>query len=116
MLTAINKLTYVAGSNDHGWGRTAVAWNVMRVPGWRALRPDSVGALIQVRFRAERNHAVQVIERRSPGGVPRIWLAVTLPAMAANVLRTMSFGERLSWIAWTWAAIGLVALARRRRA
>ncbi|HET9004280.1 MAG TPA: hypothetical protein VFN39_09820, partial [Gemmatimonadaceae bacterium] len=30
-------LARVAGSNNHGWGRTASAWTVLRIPGWRAM-------------------------------------------------------------------------------
>ena len=111
----MHKLALVAGSNNHGWGRTAVAWNVMHVRQWRALTPDSVGALIEMRIRAERDRAVQVVERRTPDGASPISLALTLPAVLLDVLRTMSPAERLSWVVWTWTAFALAAALARRK-
>lgn len=114
-LSAMQRLALVAGSNNHGWGRTAVAWNVMHIHQWRRQPPDSVGAQIEMRIRAERAQAVQVIERRTPDGASPLGLALTLPAVVANVMRTMSAPERASWIAWTWALALVTVVARRRR-
>jgi hypothetical protein len=45
-------LTLVAGSDNHGWGRTAPGWTLRRIPGmWRAYSPDS---LALVRHPADR--------------------------------------------------------------
>ncbi|MBA3558762.1 MAG: hypothetical protein H0W30_09200 [Gemmatimonadaceae bacterium] len=41
------RLALLGNSNNHGWGRTAVAWNVMTVPGWRDMSPDLLDASIQ---------------------------------------------------------------------
>lgn len=110
-------LALVAGSDNHGWGRTAVAWSVMRIAGWRALTVDSLGNAIADRMHAARRHAVEVIARRSPdGGRSNALVVATLPAVAWNVLRTMSPLERLSWIAWAWTitAIAMYGAARAR--
>ena len=108
-------LNPLAGSNNHGWGRTAVAWNVMTIRGWRDLAPDSVGALIEVRLRAERPHAAAVVERRSPVVTGPFSLALTLPGMVVNMARTISPAERVSWIAWAWLAWWAVVAWRARK-
>ncbi len=109
-------LAVVAGSNNHGWGRTAIAWSVLRIPGWRALTPDSLGIVIENRIRGERRHAVRIVARRSPDpGRSLALLADTLPAVAWNMLLTMSPLERGSWIAWAWIiALASTRLNRRR--
>jgi len=108
-------LALVAASNNHGWGRTAVAWSVLRIPGWRALTPDSLDNAIQQRIRTARRQAVQVIERRSPSADrSRVALAATLPAVAWNLFVTLSPMERVSWIVWAWIIAALVARAGGR--
>lgn len=109
-------LAVVAGSNNHGWGRTAVAWSVLHIPGWRGLTPEEIGAAIETRIRTERRGAVQVIERRSPDpGSSRLALAATLPAVTWNLLVTLSGAQRVSWIIWSWilAAAAVLFAARR---
>jgi hypothetical protein len=109
-------LALVAGSNNHGWGRTAVAWSVLRIPGWQEMTPEELGAAIEARIRTERRGAVQVIERRSPDPAgSRLALAATLPAVTWNLLVTLSGAQRISWIIWTWtlAAVALLYGARR---
>lgn len=109
-------LALVAGSNNHGWGRTAVAWSVLRIPGWREMTPAELGTAIEARIRTERHSAVRVIERRSPDPArSRLALAATLPAVTWNLLVTLSSGQRISWILWSWilAAIALLIGARR---
>lgn len=109
-------LALVAGSNNHGWGRTAVAWSVLRIPGWRLLAPDSLGRAIEARIRSGRRGAVQVIERRSPGpGRSRAALLATLPAVGWTMLTTLSPLERLSWFLWTSIIATLAWRHRVRR-
>jgi hypothetical protein len=109
-------LAVVAGSNNHGWGRTAVAWSVLRIPGWRELTPEELGAAIETRIRTERRGAVQVIERRSPDpGSSRLALAATLPAVTWNLLVTLSGAQRISWIIWSWMLAAAMLLYSARR-
>ncbi|HEX6808466.1 MAG TPA: hypothetical protein VF118_10790 [Gemmatimonadaceae bacterium] len=108
-------LALVAGSDNHGWGRTAVAWSVMHIPGWRALPADSLGEAIADRLHSARRHAVEVVARRTPdGGQYRALVVATLPAVAWNILRTMSPLERLSWIAWAWIVTGILMFSVSR--
>ena len=110
-------LAVVAGSDNHGWGRTAVAWSVLRVPGWRTLTPQALGTAIEQTIRSERRHAARVIGRRSPDpGRSTLALAATLPAVTATMLVTLSPAERLSWVVWVWSIAALAfAMTRRRR-
>lgn len=108
-------LAPVAATNNHGWGRTAAAWTLMPIPGWRALTPDELDAAIEDRFHRERRDATTVVERRSPwfGGSPGA-LAVTGPALVWQMFGGIGTAERLSWLAWAWAlAFALVRLRRR---
>jgi predicted metal-dependent phosphoesterase TrpH len=101
-------LLLVAGSNNHGWARTAVAWNVLRVPGWRLLSPDAVGAQIEDVLRWRDSARIQVIERARPwAGTSPLRLSATLPVAMWQMLTTLTPVERLIWIAWAW----LIALA-----
>jgi predicted metal-dependent phosphoesterase TrpH len=109
-------LAVVAGSNNHGWGRTAVAWSVLSIPGWRDMAPEELGRAIEDRIRTERRSAVTIVERRSPDPAgSRVALAATLPAVTWNLLVTLSGAQRISWIIWSWilAAAALLYTARR---
>jgi hypothetical protein len=108
-------LALVAGSDNHGWGRTAVAWSVMRIPGWRALSPDSLGATIEMKFRRERDLASHVIERRTvyEPAAPSDWVLMA-PEVALNMGVTITPWERVSWIAWVWAIALLASMVPRR--
>jgi hypothetical protein len=121
-------LAIVAGSDNHGWGRTAAAWSVMRVPGWRALAPVALEDRIENGIRADGRRAVRVIERTRPvwptdtaargisgwasiaKGAPR-FLAQFVWQLAA----TRSWPERVSWLAWLSAAV-IFAIYRRAAA
>lgn len=106
-------LALVAASNNHGWGRTAAAWTLMRIPGWRQLTPDQLGAAIEQKLHRDRRQASWVVERRVPwAGSDPVALASTVPAITWNMFGGMSPGERVSWLAWTWA-LALLVLARR---
>lgn len=110
-------LAVVAGSNNHGWGRTAVAWSVLRIPGWRKMTPSQLGASIEARIRDGRRGAVQVVERRSPDPAgSRLALAATLPAVTWNLLVTLSGAQRVSWIIWIWILAAALLAAQHRRA
>jgi hypothetical protein len=101
-------LLLVAGSNNHGWGRTAIAWNLIRVPEWRRLSPDSLGARIEDVLRRRDSAQLQVIERVRPSsGMNPLRLVGILPVAVWQLLTTLSATERLMWIGLAW----LVALA-----
>jgi predicted metal-dependent phosphoesterase TrpH len=109
-------LALVAGSNNHGWGRTAAAWSVVHVPGWRSLRPEALDSAIRRRLLRDGSHGVSVLERRRVApGASAFALAATVPAVAWGMLATLSTPERLAWLCWTWAVFGNALLVRRRR-
>lgn len=103
----------VAAGDQHGYGATPMAWNVVREPGWRQLGEGLCGRLVG-RLKHDGVAAVQVVERTrlrpdhplpgflTPLGV--VWLA----------WGTVAVPGALSWLAWIWG----MALARegvRRR-
>lgn len=109
-------LAVVAGANLHGWGRTAAAWSVMRIPGWRDLTPDALGHAIEAALHRDRRNAVRVVERRMPyhdGSFAR--LAATVPWLLWEHFRMLHPLERASWLAWAgvWAALAAMRGARR---
>lgn len=109
-------LAVLAGSDNHGWGRTAAAWSVLPVPGWRRMTPTELGEAIEDRIRLRRTDAGRIVERPSPE-LEGALLPLTLPVMTWNLAATLSMPQRLSWIAWTWGLAGLawlLAAARRR--
>ena len=107
-------LVMIAGSNHHGWGRAAAAWNLVRVPGWREMAPEGVGRQIEALLLRDRAEANRVVERPRlaaalPGEGParRAWMAVTaLPRFGWHILTSLTLPERLAWLGWIllWAA------------
>ncbi|HEX5577816.1 MAG TPA: hypothetical protein VFX40_05525, partial [Gemmatimonadaceae bacterium] len=103
-------LVLVAASNNHGWGRTAAAWNLMRIPGWRVMPPDSVGILIEEKLREGDPSSVTIIRRTRPG-LHGAAVAGTLPVLAYQIIGSLTLAERLIWIVLVWV---LFALLQRR--
>jgi len=109
----------VAATNHHGWGRTAVAWNLVRIPGWQALAPEALGARIEDVLRRGDAGALRVVTRTRPEvgttGVSRIVsLVATLPALFWQIAAELGPAERVVWLLWLWAP-ALLAVAWRRR-
>ena len=103
-------LALVAGANLHGWGRTAVAWSVMEIPGWRDMTPLELGDAIETTLHRDRRNASLVVERRMPfHDGSWVKLLLTVPWLFLEHLRMLSPGERGSWLAW----LALVAVAAR---
>jgi len=101
-------LAVLAGTNNHGWGRTVPAWSVMRLPGWPHMSPDELGSAIEDVLHRERRRAVTVVERTMPyHGGSAIKLAATVPLLLWSHFRTLTLWERASWLAWVaiWAAV-----------
>jgi hypothetical protein len=115
-------LVPLAATNHHGWGRTAVAWNLVRVPGWRSLPPAALGARIEDVLRRGERSALRVVARARPRTAPAgparaATLVATLPTLVWRTAAELPPGERVVWLAWLWtpAALGAVIGARRRR-
>jgi len=102
----------VSASDNHGWGRAAPAWSVLRIPGWRTMKPGQLDIAIRRTILTRGVRAVQVIARRTalpPGNA--FESAVGGLSVGLVMLRTMSWRERGSWAAWNW---GLCFLSLRR--
>jgi hypothetical protein len=102
-------LALVVGSDNHGWGRAAPGWTLMRIPGWRGMTTDSLSRRIEGVLGIGRREATRNVERRIAGGSTPIALAFAAPAIVLRMLTTLSPDERVMWIVWVWA----IALAPR---
>ena len=102
------ELALIAASNNHGWGWTAAAWSLMRIPDWRAMSPEQLARAIPDQLASKRREAVQVVERsRVHESGPPISFLLSGPRLAVHLLLTLTWPERLSWILWI---LGLHAL------
>jgi hypothetical protein len=110
-------LALVAGSNHHGWGRTAAAWTLVHVPNWRDQPPAQVGRDIEALILRDRGKATRVVERRRLGNrmgtEPLLAEVLTLPRLVWHILRSLTLPERLAWLGWI--ATGAILLPRVRR-
>lgn len=109
-------LAPLAASDNHGWGRTAVSWSLLRIAGWRAMRPDSLDRAIRGKLLRERGAAAQTLERRRiDPAASWLGLAGTVPEFGWLMLRTLSWPERAAWIAWAWGVWLAARAAGTRR-
>jgi predicted metal-dependent phosphoesterase TrpH len=110
-------LAVLSGSDNHGWGRTAPAWSVLRIPGWRDMTPEKLDVSIRRAIATQGPRAISVIARRTPP-LPgnRVETALGGVPVALTMMRTMSLGDRLSWLVWSWGLCFLsLRNARRKR-
>lgn len=109
-------LALVAGSNNHGWGRTAPGWTLFRIPSWRSMTPDQLATTIELAIREAGRQATRVVERRvaDSGGNPLL-LALTAPAVAWRMATTLSTDQRVMWLVWVWGVVGIGFATRRLR-
>lgn len=108
-------LAFVSGSDNHGYGRAAAAWTLLRVPGWRGMSGDSLSRRIEEIVRGARHGATRVAERRVADAATSAKIVLAGPIVAWRMLTTLSADERVMWIVWTWVVVAIVAYVRRRR-
>jgi hypothetical protein len=107
-------LALVTGSDNHGWGRTAPGWTLLRIPGvWRTYRPDSLANLIDDIIRISGRRGTLVVERRTAPSSQGA-LVVAGPLVLWTVLRTSTSAERVAWLGWIWVPAAIMWLRRRR--
>lgn len=110
------RLATVSASDNHGWGRAAPAWSVMKIPGWRRMTPSELDVAIRRTLISEGPRAVQIVARRTPA-VPDTVAGAGLSAFTVTILmlRTMSIADRISCIVWSWTVCALLTLRPSRR-
>jgi hypothetical protein len=94
-------LALVAGTDNHGWGRTAPGWTLLRIDNWRGYAPDSLAEQIERVIRLSGAEGTRVVERTTAPAT-QLGVALTLPLVFWNVGRTISTGERIAWLGWIW--------------
>ena len=109
-------LALVSGSNHHGWGHTASGWTLLFVPQWRAMSPDQLSGAIGLIIRRGGAKGTRVVERWIPDTDQAVLVPFTVPIVAWGMLRTLSYDERVVWLAWTLLAALLVQLRHVRDA
>jgi hypothetical protein len=108
-------LALIAGSNNHGWGRTAPGWTLFRIPGWRSMSPDQLAMSIESSIRDAGRNATRVVERRAAeAGRNPIRLALTVPLATWRMFTMLSPDQRVMWIVWVWVLTGAWFVVRRR--
>lgn len=108
-------LALVSGSNNHGWASNAVAWTLVRVPGWRDMAPDSLDRAIRRTLAAAGRAAARVVERRRPTADARS-LASPFDVLASAgwaLCRALTWPERLACLAWLWLPVVVRRVSRR---
>lgn len=111
-----SNVALVAGSNNHGWGRTAAAWSVMQLPGWRHDSVRVLGRRIVGELNTRRRNAVHVVARRGlPASTSTLDDVLILPRLAIMVSRTLTPAERASSLAWLLIPVLIGVLRDRRR-
>jgi hypothetical protein len=110
-------LALVSASDNHGWGRTAPAWSVLRIPGWRDMTPLELDVAIRLTIASRGPRAVRVIARRTaPAPRNRLETAAGGIEVTLVMMRTMNGADRLSWLAWSWGLCFLSLRSARRNA
>ena len=102
-------LALVTGSDNHGWGRAAPAWTLMRIPGWRGMETDSLSARIEAILRDGRRESTRPVERTVAGANNPLTLILSAPLVIWTMFATLGPDERVMWLVWTW---GLVLASR----
>ena len=79
------------------------------------MATDSLSRRIEDILRFGRRASTRPVERRVAGGQNPLSLALTGPLVTWRMFTTLSADERVMWLIWTWAVVGLVRVARRYR-
>lgn len=108
-------LALVTGSDNHGYGRAAPAWTLLRVPDWRGMATDSLMLEIERILRVGRRESTRTVVRRIANGTNPIALVFAAPLVAWRMLTTLSPDERVMWLIWTWLLVIVVRSVRGYR-
>lgn len=111
-----HNLALTGGSDNHGWGRTAPTWTLLRPVNWRGSDGDALALRIERVLREGGIRGTKVIERvgADPGAsIPA--LALTVGSAPLKMLTTLSTDERVMWVIWTWSIAAAAWWLRRKR-
>jgi hypothetical protein len=106
-----HNLLLLAVTDNHGWGATVLAWNLVRTPQWNPAAPGACDILLG-RLQSGGVSAVQIAERhhlRSESWWP--WILTPLGVVWES-WRSSSVLQVASWVIWIWV-IGIVRAYRR---
>jgi hypothetical protein len=109
-------LALTSGTDNHGWGRAAPGWTMLRVFNWRSLQGDALAFQIERILRESGYRGTRVVERRVayPATPTELWLTTFI--VPFRMLTTLSNEERIVWLIWVWGITVGSWLWRRRRA
>lgn len=105
-------LALVAGSDNHGWGRAAPAWTLMRAAGWRGMPTDSLSSVIERILRVGRRTSTRVVERRIAAGESPVALLATGIVVPWRMFTTLPNDARVMWLVWIWV-VSIIARGLR---
>jgi hypothetical protein len=108
-------LALVTGSDNHGWGRAAPGWTMLKVPGWRGMSTDSISRRVEEILHRGRREATRPVERVVANGTNPVAIAFAGPLVVWRMFTTLSADERVAWIIWIWLIVIVVRGARRLR-
>jgi hypothetical protein len=109
-------IALVAGTDNHGWGRTAPGWTLMGIGGWRGMTPDSLAAQIEDGLRMGGRVSTRVIERTATPSATAADVVFTLPLFAWTTVSTLDAARRTAWLLWIWVIVIASFAARYARA
>jgi hypothetical protein len=100
------------GSTDmHGYGNAATVWNLVRLPGWRALGDSALTRALIHHWRSGGVASNQVVALRRWLPEARLGSAFSVPVNLGLLLRTASRPHAVLLVGWIW----LIALVGSRR-
>lgn len=111
-----HNLALTTGTDNHGWGYTAPAWTLMRLPTWRGLGGDELTLLVERVIRELGFSGTLAVERVVEYPATGVQLALTVVTVPLMMFRTLANDERVMWLVWIWAAWGIIRWATQRRA
>ncbi len=109
-------LALVTGSDNHGYGRAAPGWTMLRIPDWRGMETDSLMRVVEQILRVGRHDATRTVERRIANGTNPAALAFAAPLIVWRMMTTLSPDERVMWLIWTWVIVIVARVIRGYRA
>lgn len=108
-------LALVTGSDNHGFGRTAPGWTLLRGGNWRGMPTDSLSRGLEQTLRQGRRESTRAVERRVAGGQNPLALLLAAPLITWRMFTMLSADERVAWIIWVWALVVVVRGLKRMR-